>query len=94
MRIRGAELLVVTYRDSPDHLAGRQRWAAYQQDVLQAHLERKTNVRPPLEDHEGIYSQNSLIRAAGTVLKGANRIASLGEGSPPPLYRYCWPPVG
>ncbi len=54
-RIHGAEHVVVTYRDSPDYAEGRARWAAYQQEVLLAHLERQTHVRLPVEDFEGSY---------------------------------------
>ena len=93
-RIHGAEHVVVTYRDSPDYAEGRARWAAYQQEVLLAHLERQTHVRPPVEDFEGSYSSSALIRAGATVLRGAERIAAIGERRPPPPFRYCWPPVG
>jgi len=92
-RIHGAEHVVVTYRDSPAYAEGRTRWAAYQQEVLLAHLERQTHVRRPVEDHDGTYADHALIRAGATLLRGAERIASIGERRPPPPYRYCWPPV-
>ena len=92
-RIHGAEHVVVTYRDSPAYGEGRARWAAYQQEALLAHLERQTHVRPPVEDFEGTYSDRALIRAGATLLRGAERIAAIGERKPPPAYRYCWPPV-
>ena len=40
-RFRGGSRVVVAYRDSPDYAAGRERWAAYERDVLQASLSHR-----------------------------------------------------
>lgn len=93
MRISAAEHVVVTYRDRPEYAEGRQRWDAYQQAVLQAHLERGTRVRSAVWVDDLRDIDNGLLRAAATVLRGVDRIAMLGEGKPPPPFRYCWPPV-
>ncbi len=48
---------------------GRARWAAYQEQVLQAHLERRTNVRAPLtSDRISHGVKNPLLRAGAHVL--------------------------
>jgi hypothetical protein len=93
-RLAGAEHVVITYRDSPAYAEGRGRWAAYQESVLQAHLERGINIRRPIEDDLGQFSDSTLIRAGSALLRGIDRIESIGEGKPPPAYRYCWPPTG
>ncbi len=49
-RHRAAEHVVLVYRDSPALAAGRERWAAYQREVLDARLDHLTGVRPPLVD--------------------------------------------
>jgi hypothetical protein len=45
MRAHGCEQLVLMYRDRPAYVTGRERWAAYQRDRLQARLERGTGRR-------------------------------------------------
>jgi hypothetical protein len=92
MRIHGAEVVVITYRDTAAYVEGRSRWAAYQVEVLQAHLERAVSVRAPIEDYLGTHSNSSLIRAGSALLKTAERVGSIGERKPPPTYRYCSPP--
>jgi hypothetical protein len=94
MRISAAEHVVVTYRDRPEYVEGRGRFAAYQESVLQAHLERGTDARAAVWVDDLGDIDNGLLRAGATVLRGIDRIAMLGEGKPPPPYRYCWPPVG
>ncbi len=37
------------YRDSADYVAGRERWRAYQQEVLRARLDHLTDERKPLD---------------------------------------------
>lgn len=93
-RLHGAEHVVVTYRDRPGYAEGRVRWAAYQGEVLQAHLERGIFTRRPVENEFGTTSDSGLIRAGAALLQGANRISTIGERQPPSPYRYCWPPVG
>jgi hypothetical protein len=48
-RCHAAEHLVLTYRDSEAYRAGRERWAAYQRDVLKARLDHLSGVRKPIE---------------------------------------------
>ena len=47
--IHVAEVVVVAYRDSADYVAGRERWRAYQQEVLRARLDHLTDERKPLD---------------------------------------------
>jgi hypothetical protein len=93
-RLHGAEHVVVTYRDRPAYAEGRTRWARYQEEVLQAHLERNTGARKaiPTDDH-GLVTDSSLLRAGVALLEGIDRIAELGGAKPPPPFRYCWPPI-
>jgi hypothetical protein len=94
MRIHGADLVVVTYRDSPAYVEGRARWAAYQEQVLQAHLERGTDVRPPVTSDRMTHGvSNPLLRAGAHVLDKLNDMDEWMEGGWPNPYRYCWPPV-
>ncbi len=48
-RCHAAEHLVLTYRDSEAYREGRERWAAYQRDVLRARLDHLSGVRAPIE---------------------------------------------
>jgi len=48
-RCHAAEHLVLTYRDSAAYREGRERWAAYQRDVLRARLDHLSGVRKPIE---------------------------------------------
>jgi hypothetical protein len=48
-RCHAAEHLVLTYRDSDAYREGRERWAAYQRDVLRARLDHLSGVRAPVE---------------------------------------------
>ena len=94
-RLRGGSLVVVAYRDSPEYAAGRERWAAYQRDVLQARLENGMAIRPPVD------RQSALDRGTlGRLVRGAEAVGSFVEGiggatlfDKIPPYRYCWPPV-
>jgi hypothetical protein len=47
--IHAAELVVIAYRDRAEYEAGRERWRAYQQDVLHARLDHRSGQRPPLD---------------------------------------------
>ena len=47
--IHTAQILVIAYRDSADYAAGRERWRAYQQEVLHARLDHLTEERKPLD---------------------------------------------
>jgi len=94
-RLRGGSRVVVAYRDSPEYVAGRERWAAYQHDVLLADLSRGMRLRAPVD------RQSALDRGGlGRLVRGAEVIGNLvDEGGrrtlfdKVPDYRYCWPPV-
>jgi hypothetical protein len=91
-RLQGARRVVVSYRDRPEYVAGRERWQHYQANVLLAHLERRTDVRPPVMPDE--LPDNPLLRAGAKLWNTAEKVASFGEWQMPPPYRYCWPAVG
>ena len=94
MRTHGCDRVVIAYRDTPDYVAGRERWAAYEGEVLQARLRNGVRVRPPLVSLDDDFSD-----IPTPVLRGAFRASALidrfelwGRETVPP-YRYCWPPV-
>jgi hypothetical protein len=93
MRTHACEHVVVAYRDRPEYAEGRARWAAYQQDVLQAHLERGMRLRPPVVVDDLSYIKSGVLRNVVRVAEAIDRIEVLAEEQLPP-YRYCWPPVG
>ena len=92
-RLTGGARVVVVYRDRPEYEDGRDRWAAYERDVLQAALSHGTNLRPPVVG-PGVLERGAL----GKLVRGADHIHDFVEGidSGPefPPYRYCWPPAG
>ena len=95
-RMHAAQDVVVMYRDRPEYVAGRQRWAAYQQNVLEAELTRGTATRRPVDDPEdvsGIFENRVLDGGLKAFAKVARVIDMdfLGEKIPP--HRYVWPPV-
>ena len=47
--IHAAEHVVIAYRDRDEYATGRERWRAYQDEVLHAKLDHLTGVRPPLD---------------------------------------------
>ena len=47
-RFHAAEHLVIAYRDRDEYRAGRERWSAYQSDVLRARIDRLSGARPPI----------------------------------------------
>jgi hypothetical protein len=48
-RMHAAEHVVIAYRDRAEYQAGRERWRAYQDDVLRAKLDHLSDLRPPIE---------------------------------------------
>lgn len=94
-RFRGGSRVVVAYRDHPDYAAGRERWAAYERDVLQARLDNRVAVRAPVD------KQSRLDRGVlGGLVKGMEAVGSIvdSDWDPEPFkdlpyYRYCWPPI-
>jgi hypothetical protein len=47
--IHAAELVVIAYRDRAEYQEGRERWRAYQDEVLRARLDQRSGQRPPLD---------------------------------------------
>jgi hypothetical protein len=47
--IHAAEHVVIAYRDRAEYEAGRERWRAYQDEVLHARLDHRSGQRPPLD---------------------------------------------
>ena len=89
----GCEHVVFVYRDRPDYAAGRERWAAYQAEQLQAKLERGTGIRRRVDSGELGGLLGRLERAAGMLerLHWDNWFEGVEEEPIP--YRYCWPPI-
>ena len=94
MRAHGCEHVVFVYRDRPEYAAGRERWAAYQEQQLQARLERATGIR------RRIALEGELGGLFGKLTRAAEAIERLhwdnwfeGTGEDPIPYRYCWPPI-
>ena len=98
MRNYGGSLVVISYRDRPAYQAGRERWAAYQSEVLQAHLERGTGVRRPVSPMPwGSLPRvvRRAINAAEWTLDAIDMTSgewSVDTGKANP-HRYCWPPT-
>ncbi len=98
MRMFGGSLVVVSYRDRPAYQEGRERWAAYQRDVLQAHLERGTGARRPVIPMAWgslPRSMRKVINAAEWTLDAIDTLSgdwtsSTNKANP---HRYCWPPT-
>jgi hypothetical protein len=95
MRSHGCSLVVVVYRDAPAYAEGRERWARYEREVLQAGLRKGIAARPVisnLDDMDGVpRGLRTIARVAGAV--DAVWDGDWGAEQLPP-YRYCWPPVG
>ena len=92
MRTRGCEHVVVAYRDRPEYAEGRERWAAYQSDVLEARLQNAVGARSTLKIDDPTSGWPKPVRAALRVAEWVDRLDEIGTESLPP-YRYCWPPV-
>ena len=92
MRTRGCEHVVIVYRDRPEYVEGRTRWAAYQADVLQADLSKGLGLRPRVTDPDG-----GLLGKIDRMTEFVERLhpdhwGDWGREELPP-HRYCWPPV-
>lgn len=99
MRMFGGSLVVVAYRDRPDYVTGRQRWAAYERDVLQSQLSQGTGARRPVTPMAfGSLGRGTrqAIRwaeiALDTVSYFVDDASSDQRGDRQP-HRYCWPPT-
>jgi hypothetical protein len=93
-RLAGGARVVIVHRDRAEYEAGRERWAAYEREELQAALAHGTNVREPI-DGPAFYERGTLGRFVGAA--GAVHDFVEGYGDDPfekiPPYRYCWPPA-
>ncbi len=92
MRTRGCEHVVIVYRDRPEYVEARTRWAAYQADVLQADLSKGLGLRPRVTDPDG-----GLLGKIDRMTEFVERLHpdhwfDWGREELPP-HRYCWPPV-
>lgn len=96
-RLAAATVLLVAYRDRPEYATGRERWAAYERDVLLARLDRHITVRRPVV----ALDTGSLRRSARKALASVGP-ATAHRGAWPtddvrlsriPDARYCWPPT-
>lgn len=95
MRIQAAQCVVIAYRDRPDYVAGRERWATYQRDGIEAILDLRSWARGevPYPGNEDI--ANPILRRAADVLSAVDRLSDALEFNSrklPPV-RYCWPPT-
>ncbi|KRA39039.1 MULTISPECIES: hypothetical protein [unclassified Nocardioides] len=95
-RFRGGSRVVVAYRDAVEYVAGRERWASYEREVLQAQLSVGTAVRAPVD------KQSALDRGVlGALVRTAEVVGDVVSGygwestdfDKIPHHRYCWPPV-
>jgi hypothetical protein len=92
-RAHMAQILVVAYRDREEYAAGRERWARYQEEVLQARLELGVAVREPVADPADLPElPTRALRAVARVAETVDWLDELGTERLAP-YRYCWPPV-
>lgn len=94
-RLTGGARVVVVYRDHPDYAAGRERFAAYQREVLRSELELGAE-RRPLEHTDALDRLPGGLRGVAKAAATAGRILDV-EGRTVfdrlPPYRYCWPPT-
>jgi hypothetical protein len=91
-RLNGGSVVVVAYLDAPAYVEGRERWAAYERDVLQTRLHRGTGARRPVEQPRfdslpgGIRGLAKLADRVDTLVDGAGAFDAFAP------HRYCWPP--
>jgi hypothetical protein len=96
-RLTGGSRVIVVHRDRPVYEEGRERWRAYERDVLQARLDALTGVRRPVR------AENFEERLPGPIRKAwktaewvGDLVDGFGHDDPTedlPAHRYCWPPV-
>jgi hypothetical protein len=90
-----AREIVLVYRDRPEYAAGRDRWSAYQAEVLRArpaHLTEKRDVLDvPSRADNLIDTASNLVEAVTSPLDWLD----WAERDKPPFvpFPYCWPPV-
>lgn len=94
-RLTSGSVVVVAYRDRPEYVTGRERWAAYERDVLQARLDLGTEARGPVSAMEyGSLGSGArrLIQGVEMLAEIASDVTSDGPADEAP-HRYCWPPT-
>lgn len=97
-RVHGTTLVVVAYRDRPAYVEGRERWEAYQREVLHADLRLETGAWRPVQDglHPGV---PKLLKGAAKAFDSVEKVANwedhltFREGVDFKPHRYCWPPT-
>jgi hypothetical protein len=94
MRSHGCQQVVIVYRDTPAYAEGRERWARYEREVLQAGLRKGIVARPRISDPDDMSGVPRGLRTITRVAEVVDRVWEAdwgGEDLPP--YRYCSPPV-
>ncbi|MGZ5324575.1 MAG: hypothetical protein ACXWZ3_11160, partial [Solirubrobacterales bacterium] len=92
VRMHGGAYLVISYRDSAAYAEGRERWEAYQSEVLKARLDREIQPRAPVP--AGNHGGGRLKRTFNKVVDVVDFFDPDSSNEPsfhPP--RYCWPPA-
>jgi hypothetical protein len=92
-RLQCGSLVVISYRDRPEYAEGRDRWRAYQDNVLFARMHLKTGARRVIADEfEGVPGGGAL-RAVSRVASALDKVTSFT--SEPDHFRvnlrYCQP---
>ncbi len=88
VRMHGGAHIVLTYRDSDTYAKGRERWAAYQAEALQADLARQIHPRAPVPKPDSKLER--IFDRVGDVVDFFDG-ESTEDGFVAP--RYCWPPA-
>jgi hypothetical protein len=90
-RLNATEHVVVAYRDRPAYQEGRARWRAYQEEVLHARLDHRTDKRPPIEIDD--HPRTSFLSEVADFLNPLDPVHALpqvfGRNAPEPLAPYC-----
>lgn len=96
-RMHGGSRVVISYRDAPSYREGRERWLAYQRDVLFARMHQKTEARRLIGDgYEDTGVFGSVLRKVEQVGDVVNKVTNLRWKNPAHIRfanqaRYCEP---
>jgi hypothetical protein len=92
-RLHCGSHVVVSYRDTPEYAEGRNRWRAYQDNVLFARMHLKTGARRVIADEFEDVPGGGVLRAVSKVANVLDKVTSLT--SDPDHFRlnlrYCQP---
>ena len=93
VRMHGGSYLVISYRDSPAYAEGRERWAAYQSEVLKARAGPRAPSARPGAGRQRTARGSSSARSTSVVdvVDFFDPDSSNEPSFDPP--RYCWPPA-